>query len=256
MPPDLRCDPRHRVAAEPRRVVAEHLDRERRVGLGHRVAQVAQEPPRPAAQVEHGAGADLARLVRRRAQRVEAVGEHAEHRQIVRRLGALVDRLGRLPHAPLHRAGGEHLDQGRPRLGVAAVVQRDQQRAQAQPRRRERRRDRGGERLAPRELALGRGLVGQPARRHRVAQPIDRHRARRRVVVVIIVIVIVVVAVGLERQIAIAPAIGRRLAAPRLRIVLREVAHDQRAQRRVARVDRALQVAERQHRARTTVPER
>jgi hypothetical protein len=234
--PDLRRDPRRGAVAG--RIVPQHLDGERRVRLQRALPEQPQVAPRPAPQVSQRAAADLAALVRRGLHRVEAIRQHAEQREVVAILGALVDRLGRLPHAPLHRRVREHVQQHRAAVRLAALVQVDQDLAEPQPRRCKRRRLGLGERRPPRQLALGRGLVRQPARRHRGRQPVQRHRARR-----YIDGLAVVVAVTARRQ----------LAAAILRIALRQVAHDQLAELGIARSDRPLHVTERHHGPATNV---
>jgi hypothetical protein len=241
---DVRRDPRRRALAVARRVVAQHLDRERGIRVRHRLAEQAQVAPRAATQIDQRARAELAARVRRGAHRVEPERQHAPEREIVAVLGALVDRLGGLPHAPLHRALGEHVEQRRAALGIAALVQRDQDLAEPQPRRRERRALGGGERLAARQLAPGGRLVGQPARRDRGVQPVDRERAIRHGDRGVVAAVLVAIVIGRR---------GRQLAAAVLGIILRQVAHEQLAELRSASGDRALHVTEHQHRGATTV---
>ena len=224
----VRGDPRRAVVAG--RIVAQHFAGERRVRVGQRAPEQAQVAPRAAAQIDERAGAEVG--VRRRCHRVEAVREHAEQRGVVPLLGALVDRLGALPRAPREVRAREHVEQRRAIRGLAAIVHGDEQLADAQPRRCEPRCLGGDERVDARELLLGRRLRGELLDGDGLAQRREGDRAGRHVDLRLLVVVVVV-------------AVGRlELRRARLGIVLREVALEQLAQRRIARVDRAFEIAE------------
>ncbi|CAA9429506.1 MAG: hypothetical protein AVDCRST_MAG64-3436 [uncultured Phycisphaerae bacterium] len=178
---DVVGDPRAgpvRPAALVVRVRRQHVARDVGVGGGQRLADPAQVPPRPAAQVPERVPADLVRPPGER--RVEPRGQRTPHLRVPARLGLLEDPLQRPPRAVRELDGRDHLQQAPP--GERAVVrpQREDHLVQAQAVRQRRLRRGRFERLELLDPVVG--LLGPGFLVERLAadlgdEALERHRA-------------------------------------------------------------------------------